>query len=349
MKRVLSPGQLSPQELDDHLRRGWFRIGQTLITCRALVAEEELLSTVWTRTDLRGYRFKGSLRRALRRVEERFQVTVGPARIDDEHEALYQRYRASVKGSRSRSLRHFLLDDEEDRGLFQTWEVTVRDGPTLVAFSLFDLGHEALQSLIGVYEPELARYGLGFYTMLREVQFGLEAGHRYFYAGYVLPGDPMMDYKLRTGAIWFLDDRTGAWHPWRDFSPLTYVPPVERLRAALAEVQRRLQVLRIPAHPLLNSLFEVPVHTPSLSMCLDQPLALECLPEQHPVAALLVTWDIEREAYALVHALRAAAHPKNKPDEPISLLVVVERRVFDDDLLGLIEAIQEAAERILAG
>ncbi len=344
MKRVLSPRRLSPRELDDYLHRGWFRIGQTLITCRALIAQQTLLSTVWTRTDLQDYRFKGSLRRVMRRVEERFEVTVGPARVDDEHEELYQRYLGSVGGSRARSLDHFLFDGEPDRGLFQTWEVTLREEGELVAFSLFDLGHESLQSLLGVYNPELARYGLGFYTLLREVQFGVESGRRYFYAGYVLPGDPMMDYKLRTGNVWYLDERADRWRPWSEFTPLVYVPPVERLRAALDEVQRRLSKHRIPARPLLYPMFELPAHTPTLSMCLDQPYVLECLPERHPVAALLVTWDIDAETYSLVHALRAVAHAKKRPSEEVGLLVVVEQRSFGHDLDDLLQHLIRVAE-----
>ncbi|MCS6899603.1 MAG: GNAT family N-acetyltransferase [Myxococcales bacterium] len=344
MKRVLSPPHLSPRDLDDYLRRGWFRVGQTLITCRALIAQQTLLSTVWTRTDLHQFRFKRSLRRVMHRVEARFDVALGPACIDDEHEALYQRYLGTVRGSRARSLNQFLLDGEPDRGLFQTWEVSVREEGKLVAFSLFDLGDESLQSLLGVYEPRLARYGLGFYTMLKEVQFGVESGRRYFYAGYVLPGEPMMDYKLRTGHIWFLDDRANRWRPWSEYSPLLYVPPVERLRAALDEVLRRLTLLRIPARPLLYPMFELPAHTPSLSMCLDQPYVLECLPERHPVAALLVTWDIDSESYALVHALRAVACAKDQPHEEVGLLVVVEQHSFGHDLDALLQHLQEVAE-----
>ena len=344
MKRVLAPEELSPGELDWYLGQGWFRIGQTLITCRALLIQETLLSTVWTRTELSGFRFKSSLRRAMRRVEERFRVEVVPARIDEEHEALYQRYLTTTDGSRARTLRHFLHDDGEDRGLFDTWEVRIQEGDTLVAFSLFDRGEESLQSLIGVYEPALARYGLGFYTMLREVQYGVESGRRHFYAGYVLPGEPMMDYKLRTGAIWFLDERTGAWRPWEEASPHGYIPPVERLRAALTEASRRLGQRRVPHQLKLNPMFELPAHTPSLNMCLDQPLTLECYPERHAVGALLVTWDVERETYRLLHALRTPAHPKNRPEERIELLVVVEEQEISESVEELVEAVIEAGE-----
>jgi arginine-tRNA-protein transferase len=328
MKKIVSPGTLSPTELDDFLHRGWFRIGQTLITCQALQIQDTLLSTVWTRTDLAQFRVTGSLRRVLRRVEERFSVHVVPAAIDDEHEDLYQRYLTTTDGARARTLRHFLFDEGEDRGLFQTHEVRVCDGDRLVAFSYFDAGQTSLQSLIGVYDPDFARYGLGLYTMLREVRFGVDTRRRFFYAGYVLPGEPRMDYKLRTGAIWFLDDREGVWKPWSEYTPQSYVPPVERLRAMLHDASRHLHQLRIPHQLRANPMFELPVHSPSLSMCLDQPLVLECMPERHPVAALLLGWDTSSEKYLLIHALRTEAHAKNRPEEKIELLVVVEQRVL---------------------
>ena len=87
--------------------------------------------------------------------------------------------------------------------MFDTREVRVWNGDRLVAFSWFDLGRESVQSLIGVYEPSMARQSLGFYTMLLEVQHALEQGLRFHYPGYVLPGDPAMlstKWKLQRAA-----------------------------------------------------------------------------------------------------------------------------------------------------
>ena len=53
--RVVRPNRLSPAELDAYLAAGWYRIGQTLMTCRFLLFEGTLRSTVWTRTRLDGH------------------------------------------------------------------------------------------------------------------------------------------------------------------------------------------------------------------------------------------------------------------------------------------------------
>lgn len=344
MRWLERPSHLAPGELDCYLERGWFRIGQSLITCKAMMVHDHVRSTVWTRTELDQFQFKKNLRRAMRRVEQRFRVIVRPLVLDEEHEQLYQRYLTVTSGSRASSLQRFLWGDELDRGLFNSWEVSIFDGEALVAFSWFDQDRESLQSLIGVYEPTLAEYGLGFYTLLREVQFGIETGRSYFYAGYILSGDPMMDYKLRTGAISFLDDRSGVWRPWKEFSPFYYIPAVERLRAALMELQRRLEKRHVQVRLLTYELFEVPMHSPGLEMCLDQPLVLDCFPELHPIASLLVSWSIEEETFQLIHALRTTAHKQNHPEEIVELLIVVEQQELGADLHQVVDAVLLAGE-----
>lgn len=342
MKKIISPETLTARQLDDYLHRGWFRVGQTLITCRALAIKKRLCSTVWTRTDLRNYALKASLRRVVRKVEERFQITVSPVCLDDEHEALYQRYLTVTDGSRAPTLKSFLFDDEPSRDLFDTWEVTVRDGGTLVAFSFFDLGEESLQSLIGVYEPTLARYGLGIYTMLREVDFGVETGRRFHYAGYVLIGDPRMDYKLRPGGASILDDRSGDWLPWGALAAGHYTPAVERQRAALERARLRLQEAGVPASLRVYMLFELPVHIAELASCITQPLFLDCLPPRGDNQKLLILWDIERESYSLVHALSIQARTKGEDPEDLELFAEIARHPSCAGLDEVIDAILDA-------
>ena len=55
--RVVRPDQLSPDDLDDYLARGWFRIGQAMMTCRVVQFDGELRPAIWTRLPLRGHQF----------------------------------------------------------------------------------------------------------------------------------------------------------------------------------------------------------------------------------------------------------------------------------------------------
>ena len=99
------PELLTPTELDDHLARGWYRVGYGMITTDLLLWGGELRSTIWTRLDVRGHRFKPSLRKLIARNGRRFQVRVGELVIDDAREQLYARYLEKVGGERVREPR----------------------------------------------------------------------------------------------------------------------------------------------------------------------------------------------------------------------------------------------------
>lgn len=325
---------LAPEELDRWLARGWYRMAQSLFTCRYVVFDDVLRSAIWVRVPLSTYAFRKSLRRTLTRVDRTFRTEVGPLVVDAEREALYARYRAGARGDRSPNLRDFLYGDSH-RDVFETREVRVWDGDRLVAFSWFDVGGESLQSLVGVYDPGHARHSLGFYTMLAEIRFGLETGRRYFYPGYVLPGDPSMDYKLRAGHVEFLDPDLRTWRPWGDFAP-DHLPAV-RLERSLERARHSLTRRGIAAELRVVPWFDVAARQPALASCLADPLVVECGPDGSGPLRLMVTWDIDRQAYSLVRCLRAEARRVDRdgnlmtPDPTFQLWVVVERLGHRDD------------------
>ena len=312
-------------DLDRFLASGWYRIGPTLMTCRCLVFSGVLRSSVWTRLPLEGFRFRKSLRKLMTRNGRRFSATYGPYVIDPQREALYQRYRSTVHGERSPSLKDFLFGDTTSHA-FDTQEIAIWEGETLVAFSWFDVGNTSLQSLIGVYEPSLKQHSLGFYSMLLEIEHGLKTGRRFHYSGYVLPGDPSMDYKLRVGDLEFLDQDQRCWRPWSEVDD--YRLPTNRLEEALRLVEEQLTALGIGSDVSPYPWFDAGVYNPALSRCIDQPLLLETRP--YMAQPLVVTWDLDEECYHLYRCVRAVAiipgdeqdlESGHRPD----LLVVTER------------------------
>lgn len=324
----VDPQALSPDDLDRWLARGWYRMGQSLFTARYVVFDDVLRAAIWTRLDLKGYRFRKSLRRVLNRVDTNFRTEIRPYTLDAEHEALYQRYRAIARGERSPSLHDFLHGDS-DRDLFDTWEVAVYHGQRLVAFSWFDLGRHSLQSLIGVYDPDFSRHSLGFFTMLAEIRHGLETGRRWFYPGYVLPGDPSMDYKLRAGEMEFLDPEFDRWRPWPEFA--TYELPTSRLQRGLEAILDELSTRGVPARQRLITWFDVAARQPALASCLSEPLVVECWPDRGDATRLMACYDVDRRQWNLVRCLRAEARRVDRNgcvidhDTGLELWVVVER------------------------
>jgi arginyl-tRNA--protein-N-Asp/Glu arginylyltransferase len=324
--RVVRPDRLTPEDLDDYLSQGWFRIGQALMTCRVVQFDGELRPAIWTRLPLLTHRFGKNARRVITRNKEQFRLEFGPVVIDDEREDLYQRYRQIARGERSSTLVDFLYG-ESDRDVFNTNEVRVWNRNRLVAFSWFDLGRSSLQSLIGVYDPQYSKNSLGFFTMLAEVEYAQERGYEYHYPGYVLPGDPAMDYKLRLGSVEFL-------HPWqREWRPLPELEGVplatDRLDQALHAAKAALGALGIPAELRRYPWFEAPAWQPDLAACLDQPLVLECFPGRRGSSLLLVAHEVDRGSFVLLRCLRARAVTRGRAetDVPIELWLIAERLV----------------------
>ncbi len=276
--RMARPSQLSPLALDRALERGWYRMRQAMFTCRFLTRDSGLYSVVWTRLPLAETAPSKSQRRRLRRVRRDLRVSIGPLQLDQEREQLYSRYRASVEGDRAPSLRETLFEDAiapaalpvtltawdthgdpdpplQARNLFETWEVRIHtpDG-RLVGLSIFDQGEEALQSIIGIYDPDYARYGLGAATMLLEAEHGRALGFSHHYSGYVVPGLDSFEYKHQIGPLEAMLPQGGVgqggrWLPYAalDLDQL----PAARIQAQLAQICRELDLLGIPCRQRL--------------------------------------------------------------------------------------------------
>ncbi len=325
--RVVRLTTLSPDELDAYLERGWFRIGQTLMTCRVVLFDGALRTAIWTRLPLEGHRFRRSSRKQLARNRRQYRVEVSPRPVlDAQREDLYQRYRKVARGERSPTLEDFLYGDTEPLDLFDTREIDVWDGDQLVAFSWFDLGRTTCQSLMGVYDPDYAPDSLGYTTMLLEIEYAMSHGKTHFYPGYVLPGEPAMDYKLRIGDIEFHDPDEDRWRPWAEMSD--HELSEARMRRSLREAASAMAAAGTRVVLRMYPMFEAPAWHDQLRGCLDAALVLVCDPRPLARRQLLVTFELERRAYEIVRCARASAVAVTHDGDvgrPIELWLVEDR------------------------
>ncbi|MEM7411405.1 MAG: GNAT family N-acetyltransferase [Myxococcota bacterium] len=205
--------------LDRYLSEGWFRTGGLMAYAPLITIHRDVWATVPIRVPLHRYQPSRSLRRMLRKNGDRFRTEVGPATSDAARESLYRETSKRFAGYRYESLSEMLTAEPFDR-LFDTREVSVWDGDRLVATSYFDTGQHSVASLLGLYDPEYKPFGLGVYTMLLEVEHAVAHGYRYYYPGYVLVGNPWLDYKLRLQPMQYRSPsgrwRTRATAPIRD-------------------------------------------------------------------------------------------------------------------------------------
>jgi arginine-tRNA-protein transferase len=202
------PFEMSREQLDRRLAEGWFRSGPVFFRADLLAIDEAIRGLLQVRLPLDREAASRSQRRLLRRNRERFRCVIGPAQVDADRQRLYDATKHRFMGFVCSQVDPLVFGAQP--GAIDTRECCVYDGDRLIAVSYFDVGRTSLASQLGLHDPEYARFSLGFYTMLEEIDFARGSGLRYFYPGYVIPGLPALDYKLRIGAVQYLD-RGGRW------------------------------------------------------------------------------------------------------------------------------------------
>lgn len=296
----LHPFTLSPESLDWYLSKGWYRMGGNIFTTHFLCFQQRLYSAIWIRVDLTDFSFSKSQRKLLRKNAARFNTRVAYRRFTQEKEILYSRYAANFNGRLSPSLRDS-LEDYDEQSVFTTFETCIRDKQTneLVAASYFDLGKHSVASIIGIYEPNMEQYSLGYYTMLQEMAFCQEQGFKYYYPGYIVPGYKRFDYKLRIGKCEYFELRTNEWRPFEEFDPED--GPVERQAKALEKLSNALQEAGYSSELCIYPLFEARLYHLWQAEYLSYPyvLLLNGKPESGKIC-LVAAFDPHESSYQLL-------------------------------------------------
>lgn len=347
------PEHLLPDELDAYLANGWYRMGQTIFTTHFLCFGEDFYSAIWIRLDLRQYTFSKSLRRMIRQNGERFRHVFRPAVLDEEKEVLYQRYRADFPGLLAPTLVDSLRDGQ-DTNVFDTLEFAVYDGEQLIAVSFFDRGHNSLASILGIYDPAYRPFSLGFYTMVMEVHYGLENGFTYFYPGYVVPGYPRFDYKLRIGPVDYYDLRSSDWQAYSLLTPEEI--PLHKMRQKLLAMQAHLRDADRQAKLQYYPLFEANLFGYTHLAFFDYPILLNCGQLPNDDGYYLIVFDPRINLYQLLYCLSyddiaiylhdpfsSLFQPQRNFIELIAINHVVETSAQPQSLIRMLENLLEEA------
>jgi len=268
-----SPQQLSPSELDAYLAQGWFRMGQTIFTTNFLRSQGQICSTIWLRVLLTEYSPDLAQVKLFKR-NANFSYVNTPS-------------------------------------IYNTYEVTVRDGNKLIAIGFFDMGQASAEGIISVYDPAYKKYSLGKYLIYQKMQYCQQMNLQYFYPGYFVPGNPNFDYKLSIGrsALQFFQLRTQRWLGIDVFSDenIPYQVMFDKLRA----LQKNLAQLKLESKVLNYEYFDASL-IPDLreAELFDFPVFLLCAGHSEDIV-LLIVYDVCDARYHLLQCL-----PFWKPDVP---------------------------------
>ena len=285
--------------LDDYLADGWFRSCQCMYRQQILCLNEGLYSPVRIRLELPNYEFRKSLRKLNNKVKNNFRLEVRPGGFpgDSEKEFLYTHFKKRLSGYLSPTLKRYLWG-ENDSNVFETYEVAIYDKDELVGISFFDVGSESIASILGIYHEDYESYSLGFYTMLAEIEFGKKEGYQYYYPGYVIPGYPKFDYKLRIGAVDHYRPKEDIWVPFTKLAVEEL--PVNVLLGKCQEFSRQLKNANVSHEILYYPLFDKGIlnNTPELEGMIN-PIYVKVHTKNEDFE-LIIDYHLENERFELM-------------------------------------------------
>ena len=292
---------LSPKDLDQYLKKGWFRMVQTVFTCQFLYFEGAIFSTIWIRRSLKALEFTKSQRKLIKRNKERFKVEFGPLHIERNKELLFHKYKKNFKGSTYMSLSSSLFEPFElAKVLFNSYECRVYDGDKLIALSVFDLGEKSMASIIGIYDPAYKAHSLGIFTMYLEMEFGHQLGYQWYYPGYVIPPNPRFNYKLKVGEVEYLDIQSQSWLPYKDMA--TSNLPHQIMNQALVQAYESLKKINIDSKLMIYPPYEGTIFGLWSLDYLEYPIILEIAASNaQSVVSLVLCFDSVSNSYKLFY------------------------------------------------
>lgn len=289
------PTQITPKALDEYLEKGWFRLGQGIFTTNFLKFDNQFYSALWIRIALSNFELSKTQQKLFKQ-NAHFTVKVRKAKITGGKEILFERYKESIAFETAESL-HKLLYGKSKSCIFNTFEVSVYDGRTLIACGFFDMGEKSAEGIVCFYHPNYKKYSLGKYLMLLKMQHCQRKKLDYFYPGYYVPKYKRFDYKLDLckTATTFLDVRTNAWRSMDDFVPEQ--TPINIIEQKLRQLVQVLDDEGLHCTPVYYDFYDINMAEGFVGdELLDTPMMIFCFETLLDEVGIFV-YDIFSEKY----------------------------------------------------
>jgi arginine-tRNA-protein transferase len=293
------PERLAASRYDTFLASGWFRGSVMLYKMDLLCLEEEIYSVVNIRLNINDFTPRKSHRKILRKAQQNLTLSFGPAEPDAAKEALYHLHKKKFKGFIHPTLEDY-LNSGYNETVFDTHEARVYDGDKLVAVSYFDLGHQSMASLLGLYDESYKHYSPGFLTMLMEIEFGRKHGFKWYYPGYVLDQPSQFNYKLRLGDFEYYNPNK-RWANYEHFNPTE--TQAYLLKSKIDELKDALQRLHIGFEEVLYPLFSMGYVSYWNAEFVKYPVFL--LIDQGEEEKYLLSYDLDLGLFTVIKAVPA--------------------------------------------
>lgn len=181
--------------LDNLLAAGFYRMQHLMFTCNETALDEDgpVVPVFWLRTLVKQCTLPKKANTILKKCAG-FSVSLQPACVNDEVEALFALYKNRVPFSVSSSCADYLHQEFLPQP-FDSMMVQVHDGDQLIATGYFDKGRDSIAGIMNIYHPQYHHYSLGKFLMLQKLQYARSQNKSIYYTGYVSPESTRFDYK----------------------------------------------------------------------------------------------------------------------------------------------------------
>lgn len=202
---------IRPNDMDLLLSKGWRHFGGYFFRYNLGIHGFEIRRVIPLRIDLGSFSFTRSQRRNLIRnsglLVQNTLLSITTASVE-----LFERHRFRFAENIPATINEF-IPDKADQSPTQTRQISVFENDKLIAESYFDVSETGVSGIYAIFDPDLKKRGLGIFTLLKEIEFAIAAGKKYYYLGYVYEGSSFYDYKKR-----FLSTEAFDWNEnWSAF------------------------------------------------------------------------------------------------------------------------------------
>lgn len=194
LEEFLYPDQLLPEELDELLGTGWFRVQQAVFTTHFIFEGAQLLPVFWLRYPVQQVHLSRSARK-LFRTACAYDISIRSGAFSAEQEKLYQLYRDSLSFPVSPTLTDLLHGERQDN-VFQTRHLEVRLAGKLIASGIYDDGKDSIAGIVNFFDPAFRKFSMGKLLMILKLNQAREMNQQFYYPGYISTATSKFDYKL---------------------------------------------------------------------------------------------------------------------------------------------------------
>lgn len=213
---IYYPDQLTGEQLDIFLAKGWYRMHQGIFTTHFLLQEDGFFRVYWMRYDLDQLTISSSSKKIIAANRD-FESRIVPFQLTDELETLFQEYKTGIDFNPAESVRQWIFGEQENKeDVFDSHIIEIRDKEKLIAAGIFDKGKKSIAGIMNFYHPDYRKYSPGKFLMLLKIQYALDNNRRWYYPGYIVCNNPKFDYKLfadKKAAELFIPERN-RWQPY---------------------------------------------------------------------------------------------------------------------------------------